>query len=360
MNRNKKISLSSRLLILLFVLCFLGIFFVLESSAVESFSLYGHQYYYVMRQLQWFGVGVVAFLIGWLVPRKVWMKLSPLFFIVGLLLMGLVFIPSIGVEINGAKRWFVLFGISIQPVEFFKIGLILFFSSWLLKHQRILPLFSLLVVPSIILLLQPDFGSLLVVLFTAFCLFYVGGGSLKKLSPFVLGFALILTLAVILSPYRVRRVRTFLNPDSDPLGASFQIRQITLALGSGGLWGKGLGNSQQKYAFIPEASSDSIFAIVAEEVGFIGSLVIILLFLYYLYTLFQVSSQLKNGSYSQLLIMGLCILVAGQSLLNLGAIVALVPLTGLPLPFFSHGGSSLVSLLFLNGIGYKIAKEVKN
>jgi cell division protein FtsW len=188
----------------------------------------------------------------------------------------------------------------------------------------------------------------------------VGGGSIKKLSPFVLGFGLILILAVVFSPYRVRRVQTFLNPESDPLGASFQIRQITLALGSGGLWGRGLGNSQQKYAFIPEASSDSIFAIVAEEVGFVGSLVIILLFMYYFYTLLQVSQSLKDGSYSQLLISGLLILVAGQTLLNLGAIVALVPLTGLPLPFFSYGGSSLISLLFLNGVGYKIAKEVKS
>ncbi|KUK79187.1 MAG: Stage V sporulation protein E [Microgenomates bacterium 39_7] len=359
MNRNKKISLSTRLLILLLILCGLGIFFVLEASAVESYSLYGHQYYYVLRQLQWFGVGVFAFIIGWLTPNKIWKKFSPILYVVGLILMSLVFIPSLGIEINGARRWFVLFGISIQPVEFFKIGLILFFSKWLLEHQRILPLFSLLVLPSAILLLQPDFGSLLVVLFTAFCLYYAGGGSLKKLSPFVLGFVLVLTLAVIFSPYRIRRVQTFFNPESDPLGASFQIRQITLALGSGGMWGRGLGNSQQKYAFIPEASSDSIFAIVAEEVGFIGSMVIISLFLYYLYTLFQLSQSLSNDSYSQLLTTGLFILVAGQTLLNLGAIVALVPLTGLPLPFFSYGGSALVSLLFLNGVGYKIAKEAQ-
>jgi cell division protein FtsW len=170
---------------------------------------------------------------------------------------------------------------------------------------------------------------------------------------------LLLSIAVFASPYRLRRVQSFIDPNIDPLGASFQIRQITLALGSGGFFGRGLGNSQQKYAFIPEASSDSIFAIIAEEVGFVGSLILFLLFSYYIFLFYKLSARLMVGSFEQLLIAGLWLWVSGQTLLNLAAIVALVPLTGLTLPFFSQGGSSLVSLLFLNGIGYKLARSTK-
>ncbi len=358
MAKKSKLSLSARLLLLLLLLCCLGIFFVFEASVVESFATYGHQYHYVFRQLQWFVVGMIAFLVGWLVPQKIWKKTSSLFYWFGLLMLFLVFIPSIGVEINGARRWFILFGISFQPVEFFKVGLVLYFSTWLIRHQRLPPFLFSLLVPSTILLLQPDFGSLLVVLFIASMMYFVAGGSVRRVLPVAIAAVLVLTIAVVASPYRLRRVQTFLNPESDPLGASFQIRQITLALGSGGLFGRGLGNSQQRHAFIPEASSDSIFAIIAEEIGFVGSFVLISIYLYYLYTLYSVSNRLPVGTFGQLVVSGLWIWIAGQALLNLAAIVALVPLTGLPLPFFSYGGSSLVSLLFLNGIGYKLAREV--
>lgn len=358
MVKKSKLSLSARLLFLLLFLCLVGIFFVFEASVVESYANYGHQYHYVFRQLQWFGVGIAAFLFGWLMPKTVWSKTSPLIYLFSLLLMLLVFIPSIGVEINGARRWFIISGISIQPVEFFKVGLILFFSSWLIKHQRLLPFLSTLFVPSVILLLQPDFGSLLVVLFIASSLFFIAGGSMRKTAPAALAAVLVLIVAVVVSPYRLRRVQTFLNPESDPLGASFQIRQITLALGSGGLFGRGLGNSQQRHSFIPEASSDSIFAIIAEEIGFVGSLILVLIYVYYLFTLYRISNLLPEGSFGQLVVTGLWVWIAGQALLNLAAIVALVPLTGLPLPFFSYGGSSLISLLFLNGVGYKLAREV--
>lgn len=358
MAKKKKLSFSIRLLFLLLFICLAGIFFVFEASVAESFSTYGHQYHYVFRQLQWFGVGIAAFLVGWLVPNKIWSKISPLMYFGSIVLMLLVFVPTLGVEINGARRWFVISGISIQPVEFFKVALILYFSQWLSRHQRLLPFLFSVLIPSIILLIQPDFGSLLVVLFIAAALFFIAGGSLRKIAPVAIAAVVALSLLVVTSPYRLRRVQTFLNPESDPLGASFQIRQITLALGSGGLFGRGLGNSQQKYAFIPEASSDSIFAIIAEEIGFIGSLLLISIYIYYLYNLYSISRQLPVGSFSQLVVVGLWVWIAGQALLNLSAIVALVPLTGLPLPFFSYGGSSLISLMFLNGIGYKLAREV--
>jgi cell division protein FtsW len=190
-------------------------------------------------------------------------------------------------------------------------------------------------------------------------MFFIAGGNLKQILPVAVFTVLALTLAIITSPYRLKRIKTFFNPEIDPLGASFQVRQITLALGSGGWFGQGLGNSQQKYAYIPEASSDSIFAIVAEEIGFVGSLIILGLYAIYFYSIFQISQHLPEGSFAQLFSTGLLLWIAGQTLLNLAAIVVLVPLTGLPLPFFSYGGSSLVSMLLANGILVKSWRSQK-
>lgn len=356
MKKKKQLSSSLFSLFVLFLLCALGLFFVFEASVAESFAQYGHQYHFFYRQLQWFGVGAGAFITGLLLPLKWLKKLSPSLFIFGVIMLLIVFIPGIGLEINGAKRWFMIGGFSFQPVELFKVCLILFFANWLSQHQRILPLLFSIAIPTVILLMQPDFGSLLIILFIALGLYFVSGGSVKNLLPVGLITVLLLTILVISSPYRLRRVNTFFDPESDPLGASFQIRQISLALGSGSWFGQGLGNSQQKNAFIPEASSDSIFAIIAEEVGFVGSMLLLIFFVIHIYHLYKVSLRLKEGSFEQLLMSGLWLWVAGQALLNLSAIVALVPLTGLTLPYFSYGGSSLVSLLFLNGVGYKLSK----
>lgn len=354
-----KLALGAQLAFIILILSVIGLFFVFEASTAESYARYSHQYFYVYRQLRWFGLGMGAFLLAKLLPLNWWRKFSPFLFIGGLVSLLLVFIPSIGVEVNGAKRWINLAGFSIQPVEFFKVGLVLFFAHWLSSHQRLLPFLFLSSIPVVILLFQPDFGSMLVLLTVAAGMFFNAGGSVKKVAPFVaLGLA-VLVLAIIISPYRLRRIKTFLNPELDPLGASFQIRQITLALGSGGWFGQGLGNSQQKHSFIPEASSDSIFAIIAEEVGFVGALVIISLFYYLFVLIYRLAGKYQTNSYQQLVIIGILIWMAGQTLLNLAAVVALVPLTGLPLPFFSYGGSSLVTLLLMSGILVRLASATE-
>ncbi len=357
MSRLKQLPMSWKIFVLLQLLCLIGLFFIYETSAVESFAVYGHQYFYLGRQTQWYVVGMLAFLFGRFFPLSIWQKSAKYLFIGSLFSLLLVFVPGIGLEINGAKRWVLIGGVSFQPVELFKMVLILYLSSWLTTHQRVAPFLASLVPIMLILLLQPDFGSLLMVLFIALVLFFIAGGSIKQfLMPGIIGF-LILVLAVVLTPYRLQRVRTFLNPESDPLGSSFQIRQITLALGSGGWWGKGLGNSQQKFAFIPEASSDSIFAIIGEEIGFFGCIILLGLMLSYLTLIFRVGMNQKPGSFEQLLVIGFWAWSAGQVMLNLAAVVALVPLTGLPLPYFSYGGSSLVSLLLMNGLIVKLACE---
>jgi cell division protein FtsW len=352
-------SLQASLLASLTLLCLIGLFFVFEASTAESFAVYGHQYHFLKRQAIWLAVGMAGFIGVQFIPTKFWQKFGAGFYFLGLALLIATLMPGLGLELNGARRWLLFGSIQFQPVELFKLGLLTFFAAWLSEHQRILPFLFLTVLPGILLLIQPDMGSLLVLLMIAGGMFFVAGGNLKQMLPIAVLAVLGLSLAIVTSPYRLKRIKTFFNPEIDPLGASFQVRQITLALGSGGWFGQGLGNSQQKYAYIPEASSDSIFAIVAEEIGFVGSLIILGLYAIYFYSIFQISQHLPEGSFAQLFSTGLLLWIAGQTLLNLAAIVVLVPLTGLPLPFFSYGGSSLVSMLLANGILVKSWRSQK-
>ncbi len=358
MAKKKKYS-SLTLLLLILILNAIGLFFVFEASIAESFNTFGHQYHFLQRQAMWLGIGIVGMFVVRLVPIKVWKKVAPLFFAGTIFLIFLTLIPGIGVKINGARRWINLGFTSLQPVEILKLGLIVYFAQWMSQHQRLAPFLFLTAIPSLLLLLQPDMGSLLILIAIDVALYFLAGGEIKHLLMIGGGGLLLLALAVISSDYRMRRLQTFLDPQTDPLGASFHVRQITLALGSGGWLGQGLGNSQQKYAYIPEASSDSIFAIVAEEIGFIGSSVVIILFFLYFTNLYRLAKKQKPGSYKHLLVMGVMIWLASQVCLNLAAVVVLVPLTGLPLPFFSYGGSSLVAVLLGNGIVLRIASETK-
>jgi cell division protein FtsW len=339
------------------ILTVIGVVFVFESSTAESFSTFGNQYHYLTQHLIGLGFGIVAFLFGLLIPSKIWIKTSPIWYVLGIILLILIFVPGIGLSLNGARRWISIGGLRFQSIEFFKFALIVFYSSWLSKHQRFGTFIFLTSIPVVLVLLQPDLGSLLLLIAIACGLFFTAGGEVKKLMglaaigiPFVI-------IAIVSSPYRMQRLTTFLDPESDPLGASFHIRQITLALGRGGLVGQGIGESQQKYSYIPEASTDSIFAIIAEEVGFVGSVFIIILYGLFFYHGYQTIAKSNKDKSIQLLGIGIIIWIGLQVILNLSAVVGLIPLTGMPLPFISFGRSSLVMLLFATGILIRIGKK---
>jgi len=284
------------------------------------------------------------------VPSQVWKKSAPLLYGLSIFLLLLVFVPGIGFEVNGARRWIGFLGFSFQPVELVKFAMICFFASWMEKHQKLGPFLFLTLIPVGLLFLQPDMGSALITLAIAFGLYFLAGAPLKTFLFTGVAGVLCLILLVVTSPYRYQRVTTFLNPESDPLGASFHIRQITIALGNGGLFGQGIGKSRQKFSYIPEASTDSIFAIVAEEVGFLGSLLVFASFALYLRLAYKIVQKTVEGSYEHLLAAGIMIWIGMQIVLNLASIVALVPLTGVPLPFFSYGGTALVMVLSITGI----------
>lgn len=338
------------LFILTLVLCVLGILFVFEASVAEAFDKFGNQFYFVREQSAAFVIGLIGLAGGVILPSSFWKKVSPLMYGLSVFLLLLVFIPGIGVEVNGARRWVSLPGINLQPVELVKFGMIIFFASWMSQHQKLRPFLLLTGIPVALLFLQPDMGSALIVISIAFGLYFLAGAPWRTfIITGLIGVAL-LSLLIVVSPYRMKRVTTFLNPDADPLGASFQIRQIVIALGNGGLFGQGIGNSRQKFSYIPEASTDSIFSIIAEEVGFVGSTAIILLFALFLKLAHNICKKTEPGSFEHLLAHGILIWLGMQIVLNLSAVVALVPLTGIPLPFFSYGGTSLVMILSMTGI----------
>ncbi len=332
------------------LLSLIGLLFVFEASVAEAFTTFRDQYHFVRAQSLHFALGMVALTVGYFMPGRIWRLLSPLLYGGGILLLLLVFLPGIGREFNGAHRWLFIGGQVIQPIEFVKFSLTIFFASWMVRHQRMGPFLLLTALPVGLVLLQPDLGSAMLLTAIAFGMFFVAGGKVLPLLGVGAIVLVLLSFFIMMSDYRRQRVMTFINPELDPLGSSFHIRQITLALGRGGILGQGIGNSNQKFSYIPEASTDSIFAIVAEEVGFVGSVAILALFGVYFWSGYQVVTHSPQDEFSQLVGMGVLIWVGAQLILNLAAVAALVPLTGVPLPFFSYGGSSLIMILFASGL----------
>lgn len=335
----------------------LGSVFVLEASSAESLTTFGDQFFLFKKQIIGAAIGLGALIAGALIPPKLIVKYGHILYFGALFSLLIVLIPGIGVELNGARRWIDIGGIVIQPVELMKLGMVAYLAQWLVSHQKLRSFIWTLALPSVLVMLQPDLGSFLLLLGISLSIFFASGGKLKGLFQLAgVGIPLLLLL-IVASPYRRERLQTFLNPESDPLGASFHMRQITLAFGRGGWFGQGLGNSSQKFAYIPEASTDSIFAIIAEEVGFIGSVVIISILFGYCFFAYRQTVQRLEDPQLQLLAIGICSWLFVQVLLNLGSVTGLVPLTGVPLPFFSYGRSSLIMVLCAAGILYRLSKE---
>ncbi len=344
---------------ILIILSLTGLFFVFEASTVESFKLFGHQYYFFRQQALWLCLSFIALFVISKINAKFFEKFALQFYILAIFLLVLTLIPGIGLKLNGARRWLALpFG-TLQTVEIFKLILINFYAYLLSKKLNLMSFLFFLFWPIILILLQPDFGSLMILVASSFIMYFLAGGPIKLLSIlFGAGFFLAL-LIVLLSPYRRERLVTFLNPQDNTLEESYHVHQITLALGGGSWFGRGIGNSLQKYSYVPEASSDSIFAIVAEEVGFVGSSLIIVLFIFYF---IAADLMIKNkilSNYEYLLYYGILAWLAMQLLFNLSAVVVILPLSGMPLPFFSQGGSALLMSFVASGVLLSIASHAK-
>lgn len=348
------------LLFAVIILTAFGLFMIYDASSYVAFRDFGDKYSYFKDQTMWAILGFGALgLVSFFDYHKYYNLALPIL-IVSIILLVLVFIPGLGISALGASRWIDLGIVSLQPSEFVKLALIIYLSAWFSTKEKGRFLAFLLLIGLIIglVMLQPDMGTTIIILGLSVIIYFLSGGNifhLIALAPVVLVGGI---LMIILEPYRLARLTTFLNPEHNILGTSYHLRQILIALGSGGLFGVGFGNSLQKYAYLPEATTDSIFAIMAEEIGFFGVVIFLSVVLFVIYRGFHISMYAKD-TFGKLMAGGISSFIAIQAILNLSAQTALMPLTGVPLPFISYGGSALIINLVSIGILLNISRQSK-
>lgn len=347
------------------LLIILGLVILSSSGVVLSYKIYGDNYYYLKHQIfPGLLLGIAGFFIARRLPHQRLKILALPLLLATLVLLAAIFIPKIGLSFGGAKRWIGIKGFSFQPSEILKITFVVYLSAWFEKRQdqiravmgSFVPFLAISGIVAFLLLAQPDVGTLGVILITGLLMFLVAGSRISHfITTILMGISAVLILIKI-APYRLNRFTTFLNPSADPLGIGYQINQAIIAIGSGGFWGVGFGQSRQKYNYLPEPIGDSIFAITSEELGFVGAITILSLFLIFAYFGYKIS---KNASteFGKLLGFGLTTWIVMQALINTAAISGLIPLTGVPLPFISFGGTSLAIALTSVGIISNIGKN---
>jgi cell division protein FtsW len=316
------------------------------------------------------GLGTIGMYVSYKINYKFWRKYAFFIFLGGILLTACVFIPHFGWSHGGATRWLKLGPISFQPVEILKFAFVIYFAAWLswvkgkvqdFKYS-ILPFAIMTTIIALVLFRQPDTKSFILIATTGIAMLFVSGVPIRYILGTGLGAILILGLLVFFTPYLRERVKTFIDPSSDPRGSSYQIKQSLISFGSGGLFGRGFGQSVQKFSYLPEPQGDSIFAVVGEELGLVGALSVI--FLYLLFTLrgFKIGSNAPD-LFSRLLVYGIVILITVQEFMHIASITGVFPLTGVPLPFMSHGGTSLMIYMVAIGIVLQISQytyKIKN
>lgn len=330
---------------------------VYDASAVQGLSNAKNSLYYIRQQLIWAGLGIGFMIFFARFNYKRFKGLALPLILFSFLLLLAVFIPGLGVAGGGAHRWLSFGGITVQPAEIIKLTGVIFLAALFEKGKRFFPFLVLVGVVSIITaVFQKDLGSTIVFVLTSAAVYFAVGGSLWHflLALPVGGFAFF--LLVTTSAYRSKRILAFLDPFSDPQGFTYHILQVLIALGSGGLFGLGLGHSRQKFSYIPEVSTDSIFGIIGEELGFLGCVFLIGLFLFLLLRGFKIAAMCEDN-FGKILALGLTSWLGIQIIVNLSSMTALLPLTGVPLPFISYGGSALVANLTAIGILLNISRQ---
>lgn len=365
--RQNKHKPDSIILVLVFALLVFGLIMISSAGVVISKTRFNNEYYFFNHQL-FYGVipGLVALFIVQKIHYSFWKKMAVPMFFGSLILLILVFIPSFGIRLQGASRWINLGPISFQPTEIMKLSLVLYLAYWIEArgnkvknfYEGLIPFLVVVGVVSFLVISQPDFGTLGGIIAISITMFFVSGVPLKYLFGIGIGGLSLGFLLVKLEPYRMNRLITFFDPTADPQGIGYQINQALLAIGSGGIFGLGLGHSRQKFNYLPEPVGDSIFAVVAEELGMIGASILVCVFLLLVLRGFKIAQNAPD-KFAKLVAFGISSWIIFQALINIMAIVGLIPLTGIPLPFISYGSTSLVFLLVGVGILVNISKYTK-
>lgn len=367
LRRQKDSKADWQLLALIGFLTLFGMIMLSSASAALGWQKFGDSYWHVKHQF-FFGLlpGLLLFFIFSKIDYYKLKSLAAPMLAASVVLLVLVYIPGIGAGFGSARSWINFFGFSLQPSEVVKLTFLIYLVAWIAEkgekkikdfNTGFLPFIFVLAIIIVLIAAQPDFGTMSVIIFTSLAVFFVAGGSLVHLSWIsVAGFAG-LWLMIKISPYRAARLTTFLHPELDPQGIGYHINQALLAVGSGGMWGRGFGHSRQKFAYLPEVAGDSIFAIISEELGFIISALLIIVFVLLVLRVFKMAQKCQDP-FGRLLAIGIVSWFAIQAFANIGAIIGILPLTGIPLPFISYGGTSMMMVLAASGILVNISKQV--
>lgn len=359
MKKYNKLLLLAVILISLF-----GLLMIYSSSNIWAEYKYNDPYKYLKSQAIFLIIGYILMIIISKFPYQNYKKLANIIFLTCTIMLILVLIPGIGTVRNGSRSWFGIGPLGLQPSEFTKLGLIIFTSKYIANNTKelkdikkgVLPILGVLLLIFGLIMLEPDFGTGVVIVMTIIVLLFISGVKMNFFIKIgILGLIGIIVL-ILIAPYRLERIISFINPWTDPLGSGFQIIQSLYAIGPGGLLGLGFGNSIQKHFYLPEPQTDFIFAIISEEFGFLGVLIISTLFITIIYSGLKISMRCQDN-FGKFLAFGITFGLAFQTILNLMVVVGLLPVTGVTLPFLSYGGSSLLISLINIGILLNIDKN---
>lgn len=346
------------------ILIIIGLLFIYSSSSVYALEHHGNSAYFLYKQLVGLALGLCALLVTRAVPLSWLERYAPGLFLASGILTSLTLVPRISSNIHGSSRWLSLAGVSFQPSELLKIGFILYMASFLTRKATHKPTFIKSYLPCLIvmggvallLLKQPDFGLTVTLIATAFIMLFVAAVPTRYLVATCLPLIPALIVLIIMRPYRIKRILIFLNPWNDPKGAGFQIIQSLIAIGSGGFFGLGIGQSRQKFFYLPMQHTDFIFSIIAEETGLLGSTLLLVLFGLFVFYGFRIAAQSQHA-FGTLLCTGLVSLIGLQSAINIAVATGLVPTKGIGMPFVSYGNSALISSMIMLGLIMNIARD---
>lgn len=358
---------GSLLLVLASALIAVGVVAISSASISLSEVKFGNEWHHAMRHLSYLAIGVTLGFVAYLLPLNVWRQTSPWLLMLAFALLVLVLVPGVGRVVNGSQRWIPLAGFTLQPSEFAKFALVLWLSGYMVRHgeelrttlRGLLKPILVLILFALLLLSEPDFGATVIILGTAFGMLFMGGARLIYVVGLIMSAVAIMAGMILMAPYRMQRLMAYQDPWSDPFGSGFQLIQSLIAYGRGEWLGVGLGNSVQKLFYLPEAHTDFVFSIWAEETGLVGAVAVIILFAVFVGRIVFMGYRflLESHEFEAYCCFGFALVFAGQAFVNMGVSSGLLPTKGLTLPFISYGGNSLMMSCIAVGLLLKLERS---
>ena len=358
---------GSLLLVLASALIGVGVVAISSASISLSEVKFGNEWHHAIRHLSYLAIGVTLGFVAYLLPLNVWRQTSPWLLMLAFALLVLVLVPGVGRVVNGSQRWIPLAGFTLQPSEFAKFALVLWLSGYMVRHgeelrtvlRGLLKPILVLILFALLLLSEPDFGATVIILGTAFGMLFMGGARLIYVLGLVVSAVAIMAGMILMAPYRMQRLMAYQDPWSDPFGSGFQLIQSLIAYGRGEWLGVGLGNSVQKLFYLPEAHTDFVFSIWAEETGLVGAVAVIILFAVFVGRIVFMGYRflLESREFEAYCCFGFALVFAGQAFVNMGVSSGLLPTKGLTLPFISYGGNSLMMSCVTVGLLLKLERS---